>query len=400
MNQTPQAVQVCDDVYWVGAIDWTSRDFHGYLTSRGTTYNAYLVMGEKITLIDAVKRPFVAEMLQRIASVVDPARVDYVVSNHSEPDHSGGLPEAVAATSPSQVYASAMGAKTLGRYYPGLPALTAVKDGETLSLGNLNLVFVDTRMLHWPDSMFSYLPERALLFSQDAFGMHLATSERFDDQIDDWVLDFEAAKYYANILTPLSPLVLKLLERVAGMNLDLRLICPDHGPIWRTALGRITEHYADWAQLRPTRKAVIVYDTMWQSTARLAQAYAEGLTQAGACVRMLPLAAAHRSDIATELLEAGALLVGSPTINNGLFPTVADALTYLRGLKRRNLVGAAFGSYGWSGEAVGQLEAYLADMQVELAAESLKVQYAPTDADLAQGFERGQQVGARLTACD
>ncbi|MHB8994688.1 MAG: FprA family A-type flavoprotein [Armatimonadota bacterium] len=397
MNQNLKAVRVTDDVYWVGAIDWNIRDFHGYLTSRGTTYNAFLVMGEKITLVDGVKGPFAGEMLSRVASVVDPAKVDYLVSNHSEMDHTGGLPQILAATRPEKVFASTTGAKTLGKHFLVDQEITSVKDGETLDLGNMNLAFVETKMLHWPDSMFSYLPERGVLFSQDAFGMHLASSQRFDDELQRWILDHEAAKYYANILTPFSPLVLKLIEKVAGMNLDLKFICPDHGPIWRADRSRIIEQYAHWARQEPTRKAVIVYDTMWQSTATMARAYSEGLQAGGACVNVLRVGeTTHRSDVATELLEAGALIVGSPTINNGLLPTVADVLTYLKGLKRRGLIGAAFGSYGWSGESIGQVASTLEDMKVELVGEPLKVQYVPSETELSQCFEIGRQIGERL----
>jgi len=392
-----QAVPLTDGVYWVGAIDWTIRDFHGYLTSRGTTYNAYLVMGDKITLVDTVKRPFFAEMMGRIASVVDPSRIDLVVSNHAEMDHSGALPETLAAVRPERVFASKMGVKTLARQLNLPQEITPVADGETLSLGNLSLQFMETKMLHWPDSMFSYLPERELLFSQDAFGMHLAGSERFDDQIDDWVLEYEAAKYYANILTPFSPLVAKLLAKVGEMQLPLRMIAPDHGPVWRGDLGRIVGLYDRWSQMAPTQKAVIIYDTMWGSTCQMAKSYAEGLTTAGACVRQLPLSASHRSEVATELLDAGALLVGTPTINNNMFPTVADCLTYLRGLKRQNLIGTSFGSYGWSGEAPKQAVEILTDMQVELAADPIRAQWAPTDEDLQRCFEAGRQIGESLT---
>ena len=399
-----QAIPLTDDVYWVGAIDWTIRDFHGYLTSRGTTYNAYLIMAEKITLIDTVKRPCLGEMMGRIASVVDPARIDVVISNHAEMDHSGALPDTLAAVQPEKVYASKMGAKALGKHFSLPLEITPVADGETLSLGNLSLQFMETKMLHWPDSMFSYLPERELLFSQDAFGMHLASSERFDDEVDDWVLDYEAAKYYANILTPFSSLITKLLAKVAEMKLPLRMIAPDHGPVWRGDLGRIVGQYGHWAQMQPTRKAVIVYDTMWGSTCAMAKAYAEGLMAGGACVRQLPLSASHRSDVATELLDAGALLVGTPTINNNMFPTVADCLTYLRGLNRQNLIGAVFGSYGWSGEATKQAAEILDDMKVERVAEPMRVQWVPSDAELQQCFAVGRQIGEtlqeRVGACD
>jgi len=221
MKNFYKAVRVSDRVYWVGAIDWNIRDFHGYTTRRGSTYNAYLILADKITLMDTVKAPFKEEMLSRIASVIDPADIAYVVSNHSEMDHTGCLPEVIDIIKPEKVVASAVGSKTLKKLFPMIQEISAVKDGDQLSLGNMILAFMETRMLHWPDSMFSYCPEEGILFSQDAFGMHLATSQRFDDEIDASVLDHEGATYYANIIMPYSALVLKLLEKVAASGLDI-----------------------------------------------------------------------------------------------------------------------------------------------------------------------------------
>lgn len=396
MSQAFQAVKVTDSVYWVGAIDWAIRDFHGYLTSRGTTYNAYLILADKITLIDTVKAPFVDEMLFRIGSLIDPSDVAYIISNHAEMDHSGGLPATIAAVRPEKVFASVRGAKALGEHFHLDREILTVENGESLSLGNMNLSFIETPMLHWPDSMFSYLDDGGVLFSQDAFGMHLVSGQRFADEIDQEVLEYEGAKYYANILLPLSSLVTKLLEQLPDLSLDIKIIAPDHGPIWREDLSKILDSYAQWAAQTPTKKAVVVYDTMWQSTALMARAIGEGLATGGAIPKLMQLRAAHRSDVATEILDAGALVVGSPTMNNNLFPTVADTLTYLKGLKPRNLVGAAFGSYGWSGEAVGQIEEVLTGMKVDLVAEGLKVKYVPDDDALAQCYALGQRMAEKL----
>lgn len=345
-NQAPfQAVKISEHVYWVGAIDWGLRDFHGYATSRGSTYNAYLILADKVTLVDAVKAPFMEEMMARIASVIDPKRIDFIISNHAEMDHTGALPAVIQAVEPSAVFASTMGVKALADHLLA-EGVTAVKDGETLDLGNLHVTFYETRMLHWPDSMFTYLQEEAVLFSNNAFGMHLASAKRFDDELDPALLRYEAKKYYANILTPYSHLVLRVLEKLRDLLPEVQMIAPDHGPVWRSGIAGVLEDYARWARQEPTDKVVIVYDTMWESTAQMARAVVEGVTAGGAKAVLMPLGASHRSDIATELLDAGALVVGSPTLNNHLFPTVADVLTYLRGLKRLNLVGAAFGSYG------------------------------------------------------
>jgi len=397
MNQPFKAVQVTDRVYWVGAIDWDLRNFHGYQTGRGTTYNAYLVMADKITLIDTVKAHFKKEMLGRIASVVDPRQIEYIVSNHSEMDHSGCLPEVIEAVQPAKVFVSPAGAKALGRYF-GLSDLTVVKSGETCDLGQAKLIFQETKMLHWPDSMFSYLPEEQLLFSQDAFGMHLASNERFLDQIDPFVWRYEAAKYFANILMPFSPLILALAKKLGELQWPIKIIAPDHGPIWRMNPGRAVELYGQWSTRKPTRKAIVVYDTMWSSTARMARTVADGLFDHGSPVTVMNLSVTHRSDVVAELLEAGALVVGSPTMNNMVFPSVADLLTYLRGLKPANLIGAAFGSYGWSGEAVKQIEQYLLEMKVELAAESVKANYAPDSGELEQCYALGAKVAEKLGA--
>ncbi|UCE84244.1 MAG: FprA family A-type flavoprotein [Deltaproteobacteria bacterium] len=395
MSKAFKAIKVTDNVYWVGAIDWGIRDFHGYLTERGTTYNAFLVMADKITLIDTVKPPFQSELLGRISSVVDPRDIDYVVSNHAEMDHSGSLVGVIEAVQPEKVFASSMGCKHLQEHFHLDREIVAVKDGESLSLGNLGLTFLETRMLHWPDNMFSYMPEEKLLFSQDAFGMHLATSERFADEIDESLLEYEGSKYYANILLPMSALVTKLIKKVGELNLPIEIIACDHGPIWRQDLDKIIGWYAKWAEQKPTNKAVVVFDTMWFSTAKMAEAIAEGLMAGGAQPKLMPLKSNHRSNVATEILDAGALVVGSPTLNNNMYPTVADLLTYLKGLKPKNLVGAAFGSYGWSGEAVGQVRGMMEEMKIDLVDEGLRIKFVPNDDALKQCFDLGLRVAEK-----
>ena len=398
MGNPFQAVEIAENVYWVGAIDWDVRNFHGYLTSRGTSYNAFLVVADKVTLIDTVKAPFLDEMMARIGSVVEPSRIDYIVSNHSEMDHSGCLPQTVAAVVPEKVFASKMGQKALDAHFRTGGDITAVADGETLDLGNMTLSFVETRMCHWPDSMVTYLHEADVLFSQDAFGMHLASGERFADELPRNILDHEAAKYYANILLPLSSFVAKTLEKVSDLGLTPSVVAPDHGPVRRTPddIQRIIGSYARWAAQKPGNKAVVVYDTMWQSTAAMARAVGEGLAAGGTTVRLMSMRSCHRSDVATELLDAGGLLVGSPTINNGIFPTLADVMTYLKGLKPRNRVGATFGSYGWSGEAPGHLQMILQDMEVEIVADPLRTVYVPDEASLLACRRLGEAVARRL----
>lgn len=396
MTHIYRAVKVSDHVYWVGAIDWSIRDFHGYTTPHGSTYNAYLILADKITLIDTVKKPFLEEMLARIASVVDPSKIGYIVSNHSEQDHCGCLSEVVGRVLPSKVFASAVGVKTLRDILHNDYPIQAVRDGETLSLGNMDLTFMETRMIHWPDSMFTFLAKDGLLFSQDAFGMHLATFERFADELPADMLEYEAATYYANIVLPYSPVVLKTLEKTAATGWEIKIIAPDHGPVWRKDLGFILGLYRKWAEQKPANKAVVAYATMWQSTECMAKAIAESLAQAGVTVKILSLNEAHRSEVIYELLEAGALLVGSSTLNNNMLPQMADVMTYIKGLKPARLIGAVFGSFGWSGEAVKDLEAALKEMKVELAAETVSVRYVPNAEALQKCHDLGRDVASEL----
>jgi len=398
MKETLRASEVSDNIYWVGAVDWNIRDFHGYSTNRGTTYNAYLVLADKITLIDTVKAPFKDEMLARISSIIDPGDISYIISNHSEMDHSGCLPEIIDIVKPKKIFASVMGVKTLSRHFHKVKNINTAKDGESISLGNMDITFIETRMLHWPDSMFSYLPKDKVLFSSDAFGMHLASSTRFADEIDDHTLKFEGEKYFANILLPYSPLIIKLLNKVKEIGFEINMILPDHGPIWRKEgdIKKVINFYSVWAEQKTCKKAIIIYDTMWQSTEKMAYMIAEGLTQNGVDVKLMSMKSVHRSDVAKEMLDCGALIVGSPTLNNGIFPTVADVMSYLKGLRPKNLSGAVFGSFGWSGEAVSMLEKIMTEMKIELVGESISVQYVPDNDSLKRCFNLGKRIAEEL----
>jgi flavorubredoxin len=395
MKDTFKAVEVAKDVFWVGAIDWAVRDFHGYLTSRGTSYNAFLVLAEKITLIDTVKSSFEDEMIARIGSVIDPQRIDYLVSNHAEPDHAGAMGEVIRAIHPEKVFSSQLGAMALAGNF-ALEGIEKVADGQKLSLGNRDITFVETPMCHWPESMVCYLHDQELLFSQDGFGMHLAGYERFDDEVDERVLLDEAARYYANILMPLGAAVTMTLNRITDMGIAVKIIAPDHGPIWRSEPTKILEKYSRWARQERTTKAVVIYDTMWGSTDRMARAVGEGLASGDVRVRLMPLGGVHRSDIAAEIIDAGALLVGAPTLNSQMFPSIADVMTYLKGLRPKGLVGAVFGSFGWSGEGNEEIGKILEDMRVELVGSPLGVNYSPENQDLQECYRLGKKVAGRL----
>ncbi len=392
-------VEVLKDVYWVGAIDWDIRDFHGYLTPKGSTYNSFLVMDEKITLFDAVKAPFKDELLERISKVVDPKKIDYLVVNHVEMDHSGSLPQVVDLIKPEKLFCSAMGKKALLEHYRREDwPYEVVGTGASVSLGSRSVQFIETRMLHWPDSMFSYLPEDRLLISSDAFGQHWATNERFDDQVDSVELMGHAARYYANILLLYSPLVQKLLGTVQKMDVPIDVIAPDHGLIWRNDPSRILAAYDSWSKQEAKRKAVVIFDTMWHSTENMAKAVADGLLEEGVSVKMMDLRVAHRSDVITELLDAKGVVLGSSTLNNGMLPRMADILCYVKGLRPAGKVGAAFGSYGWSGEAVKLLTQTLEEMKVEVLDPGLQVKFVPGKEDLKKCVELGKKIGAAVKA--
>jgi flavorubredoxin len=393
-----ESTQIGPGIYNVGVADWNIRDFHGYSTDVGTTYNAFLVMDEKIALVDSVKKEFADQLLDNIARMVDPRKIDYVISNHTEMDHSGSLARIMHRVGEDKpLYCSKMGVKNLARHFPQKWNYQAVGSGDELKIGKRTLRFLETRMIHWPDSMFTYLVEDGVLFSSDGFGQHYAGPEKFDDQVGDRIM-VHAKKYFANILLLYSSHIEKLIRQVADMNLDIRIICPDHGVIWRREPAKIVQAYLQWCRQEPEKKAVVIYDTMWHSTEKMAEAINAGILAEGVASKPLNLRAWHRSEVMTELFDARAVAVGSPTLNNGLFPTVADFLCYMRGLKPRNKIGAAFGSYGWSGEAVKLIEDELKEMKIDLIQPGLKVQFVPEKSVLTVCNEFGRNIGRAVSA--
>jgi flavorubredoxin len=390
--------KIVDGIYDVGVIDWNVRDFHGYSTDRGTSYNAFLVIDEKVALIDTVKAPFADQLIGNISQIIDPKQIDVVISNHTEMDHSGALPHIMQRVGEDKpIYCSKMGAKNLAGHFTTPWNYHPVKDGETLSLGKRTLTFLETRMIHWPDSMFTYLNEDRILFSSDGFGQHYAGFEKFDDQADADLMA-QAKKYYANILLLYAPRILKLLEKVVASGIQIDMICPDHGVIWRKDPGRIIEAYLRWSRQETEKKAVVVYDTMWKSTETMANAVAEGISSSGVRVKPIHIRSSHRSDIMTDVLDSAAVVVGSPTLNNQMFPTVADLLVYMKGLKPVNKIGGAFGSYGWSGEAVKQVMAELAGMKFNMIDAGPRLQYVPAAEGLEACIQYGRRIGEAVNA--
>jgi len=389
-------LEIAENIYDVGAKDWNISDFHGYSTPFGTTYNAFLVMDEKIALIDTVKSEFCDELISNISRVVDPRKIDMVISNHTEMDHSGGLPRIMHRIGEDKpLYCSKMGAKNLARHFSGNYNYQPVGSGDELNLGKNTLSFLETRMVHWPDSMFTYAKEKKILFSSDGFGQHYAGFEAFDDEIGEAIMP-HAKKYFANILLLYAPLIMKLVEKVQGMGLEIDMICPDHGVFWRSDPGKIIEAYGRWSRQESKRKAVVVYDSMWHSTEKMADAIAAGLHETGVDARPMTLKKWHRSDIMTEVMDAGAVVVGSPTLNNWLFPTVSDFLSYMKGLKPKNKIGAAFGSYGWSGESVKLIQGELEALKFDMIEPGMKIQYVPDGAGIDACVDFGKAIGAAV----
>ncbi len=390
-------IEIKKNIHWVGAVDWNIRNFHGYSTEKGTTYNNFLIMDEKVALFDTVKKPFRSEMLHNVRRIVDPVKIDYLIVNHVEMDHSGSVPEVVEAVKPEKIFCSAKGKEAMIEHFHREDwPYEVVESGDEISLGTRTVTFLETRMLHWPDSMFSYIKEERLLISSDAFGQHWATTERFDDEVDSPELFRHAAKYFANILLPYSALIQKLIATVTDMGLEIDMIACDHGLLWRKNAGKIIEAYDRWSRQEPTKKALIIYDTMWHSTETMAKAIADGLQQTGVSAKLMNLECTHRSDVLTELLDARAMIVGSSTLNNGMLPAVSDILTYIKGLRPKNKIGAAFGSYGWSGEAVKLITKSLEDMKVEVVDPGVRVKYVPDHEGLRPCVELGKKIGAAI----
>jgi flavorubredoxin len=390
-----EKVELKKGIYWVGAIDWNVRDFHGYSTPYGTTYNAYLILDEKNVLVDTVKAPFYLELLGRISEIIDPSKIDVVVSNHVEMDHSGSLTQIVERIGNPIVITSERGQKGLTKHYKRSLNFKVVKSGDTFSLGHRTLTFVEAPMLHWPDSMFTYIKEDQLLLPNDAFGQHFASCQRFEDEVGDGVMK-HAAKYYANILWPLAPLILKKVDEVVKMGIPIDMIGPSHGLVWRKDPGRIIQAYVDWSQGKAGNKILVIYDTMWGSTESVAKAILEGLIEEGVEARLLHLRSNHRSDIIEEMLEAKGILLGSPTLNNGMFPTMGDFLTYMKGLRPKEKVFGLFGSHGWGGGAIKEMRRALEQEKFEIWEKEFPVQFVPDPEELKSAIQFGKEFARKV----
>ena len=386
--------ELAEGIYWVGVVDWDLRHFHGYelSTHRGSTYNAYLITDEKTVLVDTVWEPFQEQLMENIRQVVDPAKIDLVVANHAESDHSGGLNAVMREAPQATVIVSKKGAESIPGHYHKDWNFQQVQTGQKISIGKEELIFVEAPMLHWPDSMFTYLSKSQILMPNDAFGQHYATSFRFNDQVDQKELYEEAQKYYANILTPFSNLVTKKIDELLAMNVPVSMIAPSHGIIWRKDPLQIVEKYKQWAEQEPEKASVIIYDTMWQATRKMAEAIADGLAAEGVPSKLFHAPVSDRNDVLLEIFKAKAIIIGSPTINQGIMPMITPILEDCRGLKFKSKVGAAFGSYGWSGESVKRLEEHLKQCKISVVADGVSAKWQPTASDLEKCRQLGQTV--------
>jgi flavorubredoxin len=389
-----------NSVSWVGKIDWELRKFHGdeYSTHRGSTYNSYLIEEEKTALIDTVWRPFAREYVENLAKTVDLRKIDFVIASHAEVDHSGALPELMARIPDVPIYCTANGVKSLKGHYHRDWNFHPVKTGDRLSLGSKELVFIEAPLLHWPDSLFSYLTGDNILFSNDAFGQHYASEYLFNDLVDQAELMAECLKYYANILNPFSELVTRKIREVLALNLPLEIICTSHGVIWRDNPGQIVQRYLEWAEGYQENQITLIYDTMWNGTRVMAEGIAAGLREADPAVnlKLFNLAKSDRNDVVSEIFKSRAIVVGSPTINRGILTSIAGLLEEVKGLKFRNKKAAAFGCYGWSGESVKLLREGLAAAGFPVVDDGLRCLWNPDRQGVADCLAYGKKLAGLL----
>jgi anaerobic nitric oxide reductase flavorubredoxin len=391
-----RAVEIKPGVHWVGAIDWAVRDFHGYITPNGTSYNNYLILDEQVTLVDTVKYDFSEYTLDSIRSLVDPGKIKNIIVNHIENDHMSSIDRVMELAPHAMIYITARGKKGLDRFFDTSRwSFKIVKTGDTLRTGTKTITFLETPMLHWPDSMMSYVKEDKLLFSQDAFGQHLASSARFDDEYCDQFsmigLEHAVRDYYANILMPFGNLVKAKIAEIQKLGLEISMIAPDHGVIWRQDPGKILQMYLDMANDKADLRVVLVYDTMWHSTEHMTMPIMQGIRSTGVDVEVMKLRATPMSRAIKRVWESRAMLVGTPTLNNIMFPSVAEFLTHLRGLRPKNRLAGAFGSFGWGGGAVKEAYAEFKRMGLDTVEPGIEVLYRPSAEDELKCYEFGRQ---------
>ncbi len=395
------ATQIRPDIYWVGAIDWAVRDFHGYMTPNGTTYNNYLILDEKITLLDTVKHDFSEIMLDNVTQLIHPSKIEYVIVNHIENDHATSLDRIMAFAPNATIFITEKGKKGLARFFDiSSWNIKTVKTGDTLNIGKRNLLFIETPMLHWPDSMMTYIKEDKILISQDGFGQHLATSARFDDEFIECssVSDLEDAviDYYANILMPFGSIIKNKVAEIQKLGLDIKMIAPDHGIIWRQDPGKVLNMYMDMATGKSNLSVAVIYDTMWHSTEMMTFPLMRGIREEGVDCKVIKLRATPMSIAIKEFWKARGTLIGTPTLNNKMFPSVAEFLQHVAGLRPKDRITGAFGSYGWGGGAVKEAYEWLKAMKLQTVEPGVEALYRPAKEDDQKCYEFGREFAKKV----
>lgn len=394
------AINIKNNIWWVGKTDWELRKFHGneYSTDRGTTYNSYLIKEEKTALIETVWKPYAEEFINNLAKETDLKKIDYIIANHSEIDHSGAFPELMEVIPDTPIYCTAWGVKVIKGHFHKDWNFHVVKTGDRLSLGKKELIFIQANMLHWPDSMFSYLTMDNILFSSDAFGQHYCSEYLYNDLVSQEELFQQAIKYYANILTPFSHLVDKKIKEFVSLNLAVDMICTSHGVIWRDNPFQIIEKYAEWAANYQENQITIIYDTMWNGTKVMAENIAKGIKLADEKVNIKLYNASNtdKNDIITEVFKSKAILIGSPTINKGILYSIAGILESIKGFEFKNKKAASFGCYGWHAECTLIMDEALKNAGFELLAEGLKINWDPDESGIKSCIELGQLIAEKL----
>jgi flavorubredoxin len=392
--------KVNDRITWVGKIDWELRTFHGeeYSTHKGSSYNSYLIKDEKTVLIDTVWKPFAKEFVENLKKEIDLNEIDYIIANHAEIDHSGALPELMKEIPNTPIYCTKNGVNSLKGHYHQDWNFVPVKTGDTLDIGKNKLVFVEARLLHWPDSMMTYMAGDDILFSNDAFGQHYASELMYNDLVDEAELYQESIKYYANILTPFSALVTKKIEEVLAMNLNINMICTSHGIIWRDNPVQVIENYMKWANHYSENQITLIYETMWDGTRRMAEAIAEGVKEIlpNWNIKLFNVAKTDKNDVITEVFKSKGILVGSSTINKGILSSMASIMEMIKGLQFKEKKAATFGSYGWSGESVDILTKLLNEAKIEVVEDGMKTLWMPDEEAMEACREFGRNFAKKI----
>lgn len=388
--------RINDCVTWVGKIDWELKKFHGdeYTTKKGSSYNSYLIRDEKTVLIDTAWLPYDKEFVSNLKKEIDLNQIDYIIANHGEVDHSGSLPLLMKEIPNVPIYCTANGVKSIkGQYHEDWNFVT-VKTGDTLNIGKHTLTFIEAPMLHWPDTMFTYMDKENILFSNDGFGQHMASEHLYAHEVDRAELYQEALTYYANILAPFSKMVEKKIDEILAMNLPIDMICPSHGVIWKENPLQIVEQYQKWAKDFKENQITILYDTMWNDTRKMAEAIARGMQKKDkeVTIKLMNTAKEDKTDVLTQVFQSKMILVGSPTVNNGYLYSIAGILEMIKGMKLKQKKAAAFGSYGWSGEAVKLITEELQKAGFEIAEEGLRILWTPGEEEIKKCEEFGEKL--------